>query len=153
MFADLLIAYCALCPPLCSAPVMLQFSPTIALQGRCVTILCPFVHLYLWSEIIFVPPSSHLPNFYSFSKPSSVIISFMASLLTPQALLISSCEFHGINIILLIDHLPDSITQHSSPICPSTQIVFRVLGDKMGSSLSMCGYPNITALASTWTGT
>lgn len=145
MFADWLSAYYARCRSLFSAPIVLQSFPTITLQGRCVIILCPFIHLYLWSEILFLPPFSHLPNFYSFSKPRSMTISFMTSLLTPQAPLIS-CEFHDTNIILLLDHLP----QYSLQISLSPRIVFMVLGEKTGYSLSVCGYPNITVFVNTW---
>ena len=77
--------------------------PTITLQGRCLISLCPFAYLFLLSEILFLPSSSHLPDFYSFSKPSSITVSFVASLLTPQAPLISLSESHGTNIILLLD--------------------------------------------------
>lgn len=80
--------------------------PTVTLQGKCVITLCSFVHSFLLSEDLFLPPSSHLPNFYSFSKPSSITISSAASLFTPQAPLISLSEFHGPNVILLLDQLP-----------------------------------------------
>lgn len=75
------------------------------------------------SEILFLPPSSYFPNFYFFSKPSLIIISSEASLLTPQTTYISLSEFHGTSGTLL-DHLPHCITQHNLQVSLLPNVVF-----------------------------
>lgn len=103
-------------------------------------VLCPFVQLLLLSEMPFPLPASHLPNVYFFSKPSSITVSCVASLFTPQTPFVSLSEFRDISVILLLNHLPHHIIQHSLQISLPPKVVFGVLEDQMGPYLF--GYPN-----------